>query len=152
MKKLLILGLAVGLVGLSGTGYTDVIYDKKNTGFHTPGTYIGGTEIKSIEIDLNGDEKTEKISIVDISKGQEHTAYDNFVLHVGEASVKNRLNNGMTDGFTIIDINKDDNYKEIAIHTGGPSDDHEYIIYWYDGKFIKEMGHFTVYCVSGEME
>jgi hypothetical protein len=44
------------------------------------------------------------------------------------------------DGFAIVDINKGDKYKEIAVHSPGPSDDDEYFIYWYNGSTINEVG------------
>jgi len=37
------------------------------------------------------------------------------------------------DGFQIIDIDVNDKYLEVAVHTSGPSNDDEYLIYWYDG-------------------
>jgi len=59
------------------------------------------------------------------------------------ALVKGELSMGGADGFIIIDIDTSDKYKEIAVHTPGPSDDDEYIIYWYDGNSIKEVGRVS---------
>jgi len=83
--------------------------------------------------DLNGDGKKEKISISGV------TNLGDFVLQVDRVFIKGKLCD-RTNGFTIVDIDTNDKYKEIAVHTHGPSDDDEYLIYWYDGKSIKEMG------------
>lgn len=93
--------------------------------------------VKSAKVDLNGDGKTEEISISGVTESGD------FVLSVGRVSIKGTLTAGEADGFTIVDIDTTDEYKEIAVHTPGPSDDDEYLIYWYDGKLIKEVGRLS---------
>lgn len=92
--------------------------------------------VKMAKVDLNGDGKVEDISISEI------TEWGDFVLKVDKVSIKGKLSDE-ADGFVIVDIDTADKYKEIAVHTPGPSDDDEYLIYWYDGKSIKEMGRLS---------
>jgi hypothetical protein len=47
------------------------------------------------------------------------------------------------EGFAIIDLDTRDRYKEIAVYTPGPSDDNEYVIYWYDGKQLHRIGDIS---------
>ncbi|MBN2572705.1 MAG: hypothetical protein JXA68_11295, partial [Ignavibacteriales bacterium] len=56
--------------------------------------------------------------------------------------IKGEFNSDGIDGFIIIDIDKNDKLKEIAVHTPGPSDDDEYLVYWYDGNKIFLMEYF----------
>jgi hypothetical protein len=88
--------------------------------------------ISKSSTDLNGDNKIENINLTKIGDTGE------FYLEISGKKIKDRIG-GVPDGFTIIDINTNDKYKEIAVHTPGPSSDDEYLIYWYDGKSIKEM-------------
>ncbi len=88
-------------------------------------------------VDLNGDGTPEDVTISGI------TEEGNFTLRVGGVSVRGKLEMGESDGFVIVDIDTSDRYKEIAVHTSGPSDDDEYIIYWYDGRSIKEVGRLS---------
>lgn len=92
--------------------------------------------VKKAKFDLNGDNKAETILISEI------TGCGDFVLKVDKISIKGQLSYKV-DGLIIIDIDKADKYKEIAVYTLGPSDDVEYLIYWYDGKSIKEMGRLA---------
>ena len=98
-------------------------------------SHPGGAEgpVTSAQADLNGDGKKEKISLQIKEDGP-------FVLQIAKASVKGRLSYDV-EGFQLVDIDKKDKYVEVAVYTPGPSDDDEYLIYWYDGKAIKEMGH-----------
>jgi len=40
----------------------------------------------------------------------------------------------------VMDINPDDKYKEIFIHTPGPSSDDNYLVLYFDGRNIKKSG------------
>jgi len=93
--------------------------------------------VKSAEVDLNGDNKTEKILLTDT------TELGDFKLKIGEYSVTGKLEEGEPDGFIVVDIDKNDKSKEIAVHTPGPSDDDEYIIYGYSGHSIDTMGNLA---------
>ena len=88
--------------------------------------------------DLNSDGKTEQINL-ELIEG----TFDQFILKIGDKEHKDELGIEGIDGFKIIDINKYDKYKEIAVHTPGPSDDDEYLIYWYDGENIIEMDYLA---------
>ena len=90
--------------------------------------------IQSAEADLDGDGIPEKVSVSQI------TEHGDFLLTIDKISVKGKVGLEKVDGFAVVDIDTSDRYKEIAIHNPGPSDDDEYLIYWYDGKSIKEMG------------
>ena len=93
--------------------------------------------VKSEEIDLNGDGQKEKILLSDFEFG-----HGLFKLKIGEFSISGKLENGRPDGFMVVDIDKNDKFKEVAVHTPGPSDDDEYLIYGFDGTSIKKMGYF----------
>lgn len=102
--------------------------------FFTISLFLSFDFVKMVKVDLNGDGKVEEVSIS--IKDME------FLLKVDKASIKGELN-GEVHGFAIVDIDTTDQYKEIAVHTPGDSDDDEYLIYWYDGKAIKEMGKLS---------
>lgn len=90
------------------------------------------------KVDLDGDGKLEDISISEITEAGE------FLLKVDGISIRGRFNvEEAADGFIIVDIDTTDKYKEVAVHTPGPSDDDEYLIYWYDGKSVREMGRMS---------
>ena len=92
------------------------------------------------EADLNSDGKKEKISIKSIKPVTYLPSEDNFVLMVGDELITGSLSEGYSDGFVIVDIDKSDKYKEIAVHTPGDSDDDEFLLYAYDGKSLRKMG------------
>jgi hypothetical protein len=87
--------------------------------------------------DLNGDDVPEEISLTNIGETTE------FYLEISGKKIKGKFYEEPSDGFIIIDIDKYDKYKEIAVHTPGPSSDDEYFIYWYDGKAIQETAHLS---------
>ena len=84
-------------------------------------------------VDLNGDGKKEQVTLsLDKYKSD-------FILTVAKCKAKGRMEPSI-DGFQLVDIDVKDKYKEIAVHTPGPSDDDAYWIYSYDGKSLKLMG------------
>lgn len=85
------------------------------------------------KIDLNGDGKVDTIQLLDTDEA------GNFTLIINKTSYKGLMSDSV-NGFIIVDIDENDKYKEIAVHTPGPSSDDEYLILWYDGKNILEMG------------
>ncbi|WP_417913656.1 hypothetical protein [Candidatus Electronema sp. JM] len=93
--------------------------------------------VQSAKVDLDGDGKTDSIVLSGI------TANGSFHLKINTVSADGKFDSDPVDGFLVIDIDKQDNYKEIAVHTPGPSDDDEYLIYWYDGKSIQKMEHLS---------
>jgi hypothetical protein len=93
--------------------------------------------VRCAQIDLNGDKKAEKITLTLDKKDDRY-----FTLTIGTASIKGKLDDSI-DGFKVVDIDKADIFKEVAVHTPGPSDDDEYRLYWYDGKTIKEVGYLS---------
>ena len=95
------------------------------------------TFVTSANVDLNKDGRIEAIAISEVRKTGD------FVLKINGISTKGRLNEGRPDGFTLLDIDKRDPYTEIAVHTPGASDDDEYLIFWYNGRTIREMGRLS---------
>lgn len=93
--------------------------------------------IFSTSIDLNSDNKTEMVKVETTGNPYE------FRLTVEDKIILAKFDDGDTDGFQVIDINKNDIYKEIAVHTTGSSDDDEYMVYWYNGKDIIFMDHLS---------
>ncbi len=89
------------------------------------------------ETDLNSDSISELIKVETTNNPGE------FKLTIDNKMVLDKFDDGDTDGFQVIDIKKNDSYKEIAVHTTGSSDDDEYMIYWYDGKDIIFMDHLS---------
>jgi hypothetical protein len=87
-------------------------------------------------VDLDGDKEVDQISISTTESGD-------FLLDVDGIETSGHLTEGEADGFAIVDIDLSDKFKEIAVHTPGPSDDDEYLIYRYDGRSIKEMGRLS---------
>jgi hypothetical protein len=99
----------------------------------------------SAKVDLNGDGVKDSIDLSHVKSHrptpQQQTMFD---LQINDASIQGSFDSEeLFDGFAIVDIDKSDKYKEIAVHTPGPSDDDEYLIYWYDGSSIKEVGHLS---------
>lgn len=86
--------------------------------------------IFSTNVDLNSDNKTETVKVENTDNPYEYR------LIIDNKEILGKYEDGDTDGFKVIDISKDDNYKEIAVHTPGSSDDDVYMIYWYNGKEI----------------
>ena len=78
--------------------------------------------IFSAKVDLNSDNKIETIKVENTDKHAE------FKLFIDDKEIIGKFDSDNTDGFKVIDINKNDKYKEIAVHTPGPSDDDEYDI------------------------
>lgn len=93
--------------------------------------------VMSQAIDLNGDGVIDNIRLsADPESGE-------FTLFVGASSVAGIFEGGEpASGFFVVDVDKADNYQEIAVHSPGPSDDDEYFLFWYDGASIREMTHF----------
>ena len=96
------------------------------------------TTIQTATADLDGDGKVDKITLKLFFKYGEAGSY---ALQVNNAMIKGDLTPPI-EGFKIIDIDKSDKFKEIAINTPGPSDDYESIVFWYDGKALKQVAHF----------
>lgn len=90
--------------------------------------------VRKANDDLNGDGIKEEIDLASFGEGGD------FTLKAGRATVKGKLNQGGADGFVVVDIDKSDRYKEIAVHTPGPSSDDEFLVYSYDGATFKIMG------------
>ena len=88
--------------------------------------------------DVDGDGVPESINVtLGINPGE-------FMLSVdGISTVGTMFELEDIDGFIVIDIDTSDPYKEIAVHTPGPSDDDEYLIYFFNGTSLKEMARLS---------
>ncbi|WP_052045086.1 YARHG domain-containing protein [Caloranaerobacter azorensis] len=87
---------------------------------------------KEINIDINGDGKTERILF-------ELENMSNYKLHINNLVIEGELGN-YSNNFAIVDIDKNDNFKEIIISDYGPSNDYVSYFYCYDGQNIIKMG------------
>lgn len=99
----------------------------------TPTTASIPRFLKKATVDLNGDGKKERINL---STNEEESI---FCLTVNGVKTSGEMQPPIS-GFQIIDINTKDGFKEIAVHTSGPSDDDQYWIYGFDVKSIKLLG------------
>jgi hypothetical protein len=94
--------------------------------------------VMSQETDLNNDGIVEHIRLT------EQPATGEFTVSVGKASITRAFESGEPiDGFIVVDVDENDKYKEIAVHTPGPSDDDEYYLFWYDGTSIHKMAYLS---------
>jgi hypothetical protein len=94
----------------------------------------------SAKVDLNGDGIKEIIAVSQV-KSSNPQDIEKFILKINNTSVEDAFEFGESfDGFAIVDIDKGDKYKEVAVHSPGPSDDDQYLIFWYDGSSIKKVG------------
>jgi len=84
------------------------------------------------KVDLNGDGKPETIRLVKLEAGR-------FRLSINQDTVEGILGDE-AEGFYIADVDKSDKYREVVVYTPGPSDDHEHVFFWFDGKRIRKMG------------
>ena len=85
--------------------------------------------------DITGDRKPENIQLIPIEKESRR-----FKLRVNNKEITDELSSGPADGFYIANVNRADKYKEIVVHTPGPSDDDEHMLFWFDGRQIRKMG------------
>jgi len=92
--------------------------------------------VKDAKVDLNGDGRLDAIRIIETNED------GGFTLKINKTIITDSLN-AEVDGFIIVDIDTTDIFKEVAVHTPGESDDDEYVIYWYDGKKIYQMGRIS---------
>lgn len=106
----------------------------------TMATAASGNEFKfkwQAYKDLNGDGSKEKISL-----HKDKSDSSKFTLKIGRHQISGQLGDEVY-GFAIIDIQKADKYFEVAVYTPGPSDDDEYMIFWYNGQKIAQVGHIS---------
>lgn len=90
--------------------------------------------VKSAQVDLNGDGKPEAISIDSGANGA-------FTLKVGAATLKGNASGNEVSGFSLVDLDSGDKWKEVLVHTIGDTDDlHRFFLFGYDGKSVKPLG------------
>lgn len=86
--------------------------------------------------DLNGDGKNERIEINILD---ENGDYSSFILKIGKAMLNGKHSYNVT-GFKVVDIDKNDSQKEVAVYTPNVNGPDEYMIYKFDGNAIKLLG------------
>ena len=82
-------------------------------------------------IDMNSDDKIDSIHLEHING-----TFNEFKLKIGEAEIIGKIGEGETEGFKVIDIDKNDKFKEIAVHGVSPGYGQYYAVYWYNGEQI----------------
>lgn len=91
-------------------------------------------------VDLNGDGRPERVRLTTVQNSSR------FTLWVDDQKISGFLGgvpddgDFAPDGFLLVDLDTADRYKEIAVHSPGPSDDDEYLLFWYDGKVLRQVG------------
>ncbi len=95
--------------------------------------YQGYAQKKSKMADLNGDGIKDTIYIDVRNEEGLFTLKINQTIYNGETD-------NMEDMITIVDINKKDNFKQVALQNIGPSEDYSTLFLGYDGKKIYEIG------------
>jgi len=97
---------------------------------------------KEVNEDLNGDGRKENVKL------QFADEYRNeYVLEVNGLRCKGYGDN-MDENIFIVDIDKKDNIKEIALQEYGPSDDPATVFYMYDGRTLVKIGKLAGNCVE----
>jgi hypothetical protein len=91
--------------------------------------------VMSAAADLNGDGKAERIALTPAGPSS-----SKFTLRAGRAKIAGDLREDPIDGLQIVDVDTHDRYREVAVHSPGPSDDDVWALYWYDGKALHHMG------------
>ena len=107
-------------------------------GAFDPWTSFGSDTVATAEADLDGDGEIERISVSVISE----RPY-NLVLRINGDSVKARLFSGLAEDLVVLDIDTTDGYREVAVHTPGPSCDDEYLVFGYDSGMVRQMGRLS---------
>ena len=95
------------------------------------------------EADLDGDGAAEQISLERLDR-----VVGAFTLHVGEADITDRLSDDVS-GLRVVDIWGHDDYREVAVHTNGPSDDPDTWLFWYNGSELHRVGRIAGYLSIG---
>ena len=107
------------------------------------------TDVMTAQADLDGDGKKENIKLL---LGKNNPG--KYALYINGQKINGQLDFYGVDGFDVVDIDKKDKYKEVAVHAPGPSDDDEYALYWYDGKtitYMETIGRWPEFLGTGEI-
>jgi hypothetical protein len=131
MKKMLILALAIG--------FLPVVSAPESEAF----MYPPGKLVKEIKVDLNNDGKLDNVTIDTAKETSKFTLTVNQTKITGFLGESEDAGDFEPDGFYIVNIDTSDNFKEIAVHSPGPSSDDEYLIYSYDGKSLKKIAKLS---------
>ncbi|MFP2895963.1 hypothetical protein [Corallococcus sp. 4LFB] len=90
--------------------------------------------VTSAQVDLDGDGKPDAVSL---SAGKD----GKFTLKVGGATSQGNASGNEVRGFTVVDLDTGDKWKELLVHTlGNVDDDHRFFLYGYDGRTVKPLG------------
>lgn len=86
--------------------------------------------------DLNGDGKND---IINLGLRDDQGDYSSFILTINDIQIRGKHSYNV-DNFLIVDLDRSDKQKEVAVHTPNANGPDEYIIYKYDGTAIKQIG------------
>lgn len=89
---------------------------------------------KEVKVDINGDNVKERILYK-----KDDRSYK-FKLYINDNLVAEKDYGNPSDNFAIVDINVNDNYKEIILSDYGPSNDYVSTYYYYNGNKLINMG------------
>jgi len=96
-----------------------------------------GQMLRQATEDLDGDGTPEQIALT-----TDPQAESRFTLTVNGASVSGALCDDV-EGFYVVDLDRADSYKEVAVHTPGPSDDNEHLLFRYQSGGLRQLGMLT---------
>ncbi len=132
MKKLFF--AFVGLIILTGAGCNKQDYQIPQT-ISSTSTYLYSDDYNSLQVDVNGDGKEELITLT----VKRFEGYVTTTLYVNDLSV---IVPGYDPAgyFGMVDIDSQDNIREIAVIDVGPSDDYTTNFYYFNGTNLLFMG------------
>ncbi|RKH05448.1 hypothetical protein D7V97_23930 [Corallococcus sp. CA053C] len=88
----------------------------------------------SVKADLDGDGKPDAVALTPGADGR-------FTLKVGAVTLQGNAAGNEVRGFTVVDLDTGDKWKELLVHSiGDMDDDHRFFLYGYDGKAVRSLG------------
>ncbi|RKH62637.1 hypothetical protein D7V93_09880 [Corallococcus llansteffanensis] len=94
----------------------------------------GDEPVTSAKVDLDGDGKPDAVALTPGADGK-------FALKVGAVTLQGNASGNEVRGFTVVDLDTGDKWKELLVHSiGDMDDDHRFFLYGYDGKAVRSLG------------
>ena len=94
----------------------------------------GDEPVKSANVDLDGDGKPDAVALTPGADGK-------FTLKVGAVTLQGNASGNEVSGFTVVDLDTGDKWKELLVHSlGDLDDDHRFFLYGYDGRAVRSLG------------
>lgn len=126
MKIPLLVGAALLLTACQSTSVQQTVEI-------TPDQY---RQFTTYEGDLNGDGSNE---VLTFTRGETAEGNPGYTLSIGETSITG-VDDNLAGYFGVVDLDKGDTFKQIAVSNYGPSSDYSTNFYQYDGKELTSMG------------